>query len=132
MAPLGFPLAPHKGFGLALVIDSLAGILTGAGFARGLSAESVATGNLLWALDVEAFLPLQEFLDRMDTQIEQIKTGKQIASTDELLVPGERGQHRYDQRIARGTVALSPVTWDSLTRACTTLSVSAPDVLEAE
>lgn len=52
MAPLGFPLAPHKGFGLAQVIDSLAGVLTGAAFARGFSTESVAPGNLLWALDV--------------------------------------------------------------------------------
>ena len=34
MAPLGSPAAPHKGFGLALVFDVLAGILTGAAFAR--------------------------------------------------------------------------------------------------
>ena len=55
MAPLGTPQAPHKGFGLALFIDALSGVLSGAGFARGVT--SGASGNFLWALDVEAFLP---------------------------------------------------------------------------
>src|SRR5918999_4834312 len=34
MAPLGSPAAPHKGFGVGLVFDALAGVLTGAAFAR--------------------------------------------------------------------------------------------------
>ena len=66
MAPLGSPHAPHKGFGLALFIDALSGVLSGAGFARGVAGG--APGNFLWALDVEAFLPRQEFLARMDAQ----------------------------------------------------------------
>jgi len=132
LAPRGFPLAPHKGFGLALLIDSVAGILTGAAFARGVATEPAATSNLLGALDIEAFLPRQEFLDRMDAQIEQIKAGERTAGTDELVVPGERGQRRHDQLVAHGTVPLSAVTWDGLSRACVMLSVSPPGVLEAE
>jgi LDH2 family malate/lactate/ureidoglycolate dehydrogenase len=131
LAPLGFPLAPHKGFGLALLIDSVAGILTGAAFARDVAAPA-ATGNLLGALDVEAFLPRQEFLDGMDAQIAHIKAGARTAGADELLVPGERGQRRHDQLVARGTVPLSAGTWDSVRRACATLAVALPDVLEAE
>ncbi len=34
MAPLGYPHAPHKGFGLALLVDALSGVLSGAGFAQ--------------------------------------------------------------------------------------------------
>jgi LDH2 family malate/lactate/ureidoglycolate dehydrogenase len=65
MAPLGSPAAPHKGFGLALVIDALAGVLTGAAFARDLAGEPATVGNTtFWALDVEAFLPREEFLAR--------------------------------------------------------------------
>ena len=93
MAPLGDPHAPHKGFGLALFIDALGGVLSGAGFARGVA--SGAPGNFLWALDVEAFLPRQQFLERMDAQIDQIKQGERLPGVDELLVPGERGQRRY-------------------------------------
>ena len=88
LAPLGAPHAPHKGFGLALFIDALSGVLTGAGFAQGVADG--APGNLLWALDVEAFMPRQEFLERMDAQLDQVKQGERLPGVDELLVPGER------------------------------------------
>jgi LDH2 family malate/lactate/ureidoglycolate dehydrogenase len=111
LTPLGYPLVPYKGFGLALLIDVLAGVLAGAGFARGVATG--APGNFLWALDVEAFLPRQEFLDRIDSQLDQIKQGQRLPGVDELLVPGERGQRRYLELEARGVVPLAPAPqWD--------------------
>lgn len=108
MAPLGNPHAPHKGFGLALLVDALAGVLSGAGFAQGVAGG--APGNFLWALDLEAFTPRQEFLARIDAQIDQIKQGARLAGVDELLVPGERGQRRCLECIARGVVPLAPAS----------------------
>jgi LDH2 family malate/lactate/ureidoglycolate dehydrogenase len=126
MAPLGYPHAPHKGFGLALFIDALSGVLSGSGFARGVA--SGASGNFLWALDVEAFLPRQEFLARMDAQIDQIKQGERLPGVDELLVPGERGQRRYLDLTARGVVPLTPSSWQILATGCESLAVPLPDV----
>jgi LDH2 family malate/lactate/ureidoglycolate dehydrogenase len=34
MAPLGHPQAPHKGFGLALVVETLSGVPSGAAYAQ--------------------------------------------------------------------------------------------------
>jgi LDH2 family malate/lactate/ureidoglycolate dehydrogenase len=130
MAPLGTPHAPYKGFGLALLIDALGGVLSGAGFARGVADG--APGNLLWALDVEAFLPRQEFLERMDAQIDQIKQGERLPGVDELLVPGERGQRRYLELTARGVVPLAPASWHVLASECRSLSVPLPEVLTAD
>jgi LDH2 family malate/lactate/ureidoglycolate dehydrogenase len=96
LAPLGTPQAPHKGFGLALFIDALAGVLSGAGFAQGVA--SGVSGNLLWALDVEAFLPRQEFLERMDAQIDQIKHGERLPGVEELLVPRRAWLSRAERR----------------------------------
>jgi len=124
MAPLGNPHAPHKGFGLALFIDALAGVLTGAGFAQGLA--SGAPGNFLWALDVEAFLPLQDFLARMDAQIDQIKQGERLPGVDELLVPGEHGQRRYVDLTARGVMPLAPASWQILATTCESLAAPLP------
>lgn len=129
LAPLGYPLAPHKGFGLALWVDALSGVLSGAGFARGVAAG--APGNFLWALDVEAFLPREEYLQRMDAQLDQIKQGDRLAGIDELVVPGERGQRRYLELTARGAVPLAPASWDVLATSCASLAVPLPDVLEA-
>ena len=124
MAPLGNPHAPHKGFGLALFVDVLAGVLSGSGFARGVADG--APGNLLWALDVEAFMPREEFLERMDAQIDQVKGGERLPGVEELVRPGRarpatpraahRARHRsvgagelaaagYDLRVARGPSA---------------------------
>jgi LDH2 family malate/lactate/ureidoglycolate dehydrogenase len=128
MAPLGSPDAPHKGFGLALFVDALAGVLSGAAFARGVAVA--APGSVLWALDVEAFLPRQEFLERMDAQIDQVKQGGRLPGLDELLVPGEGGQRRYLDRIARGTVPLAPASWRVLATSCESLGSPLPAVLE--
>jgi LDH2 family malate/lactate/ureidoglycolate dehydrogenase len=133
MAPLGSPPAPHKGFGLALVIDVLAGVLTGAAFARDFPSQPATVGNAtFWALDVEAFLPREEFLARMETQIEQVKAGERLAGVDELFVPGERGHRRFHELTTRGTAPLSATTWDALTKACASLSIPPPPALAPE
>ena len=128
MAPLGSPHAPHKGFGLALLVDALGGVLSGAGFAQGVAGG--APGNFLWALDVEAFMPPQEFLTRMDAQIDQIKQGERLPGVDELVVPGERGQRRFLDLTARGVVPLAAGSWQILARECESLSIPLPAVLE--
>jgi LDH2 family malate/lactate/ureidoglycolate dehydrogenase len=128
LAPLGFPHAPHKGFGLALFIDALSGVLSGAGFAQGVADG--APGNFLWALDVEAFLPRQEFLQRMDAQLDQIKQGERLPGVDELLLPGERGQRRYLDLTARGVVPLASASWQLLATGCQSLGVPLPTVLD--
>jgi LDH2 family malate/lactate/ureidoglycolate dehydrogenase len=132
MAPLGSPAAPHKGFGLGLLFDTLAGVLTGAAFARDFPSEPATAGNaFLWALDVEAFLPREEFLRRMEAQIDQVKSGERLAGVDELFLPGERSHRRYHELTTRGTAPLSGATWEVLTKACASLSIP-PPVLAAE
>jgi uncharacterized oxidoreductase len=127
MAPLGSPHVPHKGFGLALLIDVLSGVLSGSGFAQGMTTD--APGNFLWALDVDAFMPRDEFLKRMDEQLDQIKHGERLPGVGELVAPGERGQRRWLELTARGVVPISPASWDVLVTSCDSLSVS-PPVLE--
>lgn len=127
LAPLGYPVVPHKGFGLALVVDALAGVLSGAGFAQGVPGR--APGNLLWALDIEAFLPRPEFLGRMDAQIDQIKRGERLPGVGELLVPGERGQRRYVELTARGVVPLAAASWQVLVTGCESVAAPLPSVI---
>jgi ureidoglycolate dehydrogenase (NAD+) len=124
LAPLGTPLAAHKGFGLALLIDVLSGVLSGAGFGQGVAAG--APGNFLWALDVEAFLPREEFLARIDALIDQVKQGDRAPGVDELVVPGERGERRHRKLTARGVIPLEPAGWQILISSCEALGVPVP------
>jgi LDH2 family malate/lactate/ureidoglycolate dehydrogenase len=124
LAPLGSPHAAHKGFGLALVVDALSGVLTGAGFGQGVS--TTAPGNFLWALDVEAFMPGQEFLARMDEQIDQVKQSERAPGVDELVVPGERGERRLRELTGRGELPLAPPSWQILAATCAALGMELP------
>jgi LDH2 family malate/lactate/ureidoglycolate dehydrogenase len=92
LAPLGSPHAPHKGFGLALLIEALSG-------------ASDEPGTFMWALDPEALQPRDEFLARMDALIDRVK-----ASGEGVVLPGERGARRHAELTARGTVELAPAS----------------------
>jgi LDH2 family malate/lactate/ureidoglycolate dehydrogenase len=107
--------------------------LTGAAFARDFPSEPVTAGSaFFWALEVEAFLPREEFLGRMEAQIDQVKAGERLAGVDELFLPGERSHRRYRELTTRGTVPLSVAAWEALTKACAYLTILPPPTLEAE
>jgi LDH2 family malate/lactate/ureidoglycolate dehydrogenase len=119
LAPLGSPHAPHKGFGLALFIEALSGVLSGAGG---------APGSFFWALDPEAFLPREEYLAQMDALIDRVKQSEPAEGVDEVVVPGERGERRHRELTARGELPLSPASWELLTERCEALGVPPPPV----
>jgi LDH2 family malate/lactate/ureidoglycolate dehydrogenase len=116
LAPLGSPLAPHKGFGLALFIEVLSG----------LSGADAAAGSFLWALDPEAFLPRAEFLEQVDALIDRVKE-----SGPEVVAPGERGERRHRELTERGVLPLTPAGWDTLAERCRALGVEPPSVEDA-
>jgi LDH2 family malate/lactate/ureidoglycolate dehydrogenase len=120
LAALGSPHVPHKGFGLALFVEALGGVLTG-------SEDSA--GNLLWALDPEAFMPRAEFTARMDALLDRIKHGEKAPGVDELVVPGERGERRHRELTAQGVVPVEQAGWQILTAACDDLNVPLPAVV---
>jgi LDH2 family malate/lactate/ureidoglycolate dehydrogenase len=124
LAPLGGPHAPHKGFGLALLIDVLSGVLTGSGFGQGMATD--APGAFFWALDVEAFCPRQEFLARVDALVEQVKSGERAPGVDELVLPGERGERRLREVTASGEYELDEPGWQMLASGCEALGVPLP------
>jgi LDH2 family malate/lactate/ureidoglycolate dehydrogenase len=114
LAPLGSPHVPHKGFGLALFVEVLSGVLTG---------SDNAPGNFLWALDPEAFMPRAEFEARMAALIDRIKGGERAPGVDELVVPGERGERRHRELTAEGVVPVEQAGWQILTAGCEQLGV---------
>jgi LDH2 family malate/lactate/ureidoglycolate dehydrogenase len=83
MLPLGSPSAGYKGFGLVMLVDLLAGVLTGGAFAREASQAKADVGDFFWALDPAAFRPREEFLARVDAQIDQIKGSERLEGAEE-------------------------------------------------
>ncbi len=94
------PIAGHKGFGLALMMDVLTGVLSGGHFAnqtRGLKQdEPLEVCHFMLAINVEAFMPLAEFRERIDQLIRTMKDTPKASGVEEILVPGEP-EHRKAQ-----------------------------------
>jgi uncharacterized oxidoreductase len=98
------PVGGHKGFGLALMIDALAGGLSGAGCCADPDAplESNTDGVFLVAVNVEAFCTPAEFQEQVRQLIHHIKSSPPQTGFTEVLVPGELEAQRKQQRLREG------------------------------
>ena len=123
--PLGGPMA-FKGFGLSVMIDIFAGVLSGSGIAR-TDLPRGANGVWLYLLDVSQFLSPEEYDRWMATYVEHIKSARKAAGVEEILLPGEIEQRRRAERESTG-VAVPDETWRQLTELATRLGTSLDNI----
>ena len=120
LAGLLLPMAGHKGYAIAFMMDVLSGVLTGSSFGTGVSGPQQAerrsgSGHLVLALDVEAFLPLEEFNRRMEQLIGEVKSVPLAEGFDEVFFPGEV-EDRSQARLQREGIELPAGTLADLER----------------
>jgi LDH2 family malate/lactate/ureidoglycolate dehydrogenase len=88
------PMAQHKGYAIAVMMDMLSGVLTGSAFGSAVhgpyqTAHRSGAGQFMIALDVAAFQPLAEFEDRVDRYIAELKSVPLAQGFEEIVYPGE-------------------------------------------
>jgi len=117
---MGVPIGGHKGYGLTLVMETLAGVLSGAGFCLDHSRERMREtdlpldlGHFFLALNPELFMPLAEFKARVDRMIDDVKSGERAEGVAEILLPGE-AEMRARERNLREGVPLLPSAYRAL------------------
>ena len=116
---LGVPIAEHKGYGLALLMEVLSGVLTGAKFGTdhkfrdgGGSLDDL--GHFFMAIDPAIFMPIEQFKDRVEEMIRQIKSSKLAAGSSGVMVPGEPEWNARERNLAAGTVPLLETTYRTI------------------
>jgi len=109
------PFGGHKGFGLAMLIDALAGGLSGAGVCCDADAPLAGKGDgvFLVAIQIAAFAPLELYQQRITRLVQHVKSAAPSASSGEVVVPGET-EARHRQRSLREGIPVAPATWDAL------------------
>jgi LDH2 family malate/lactate/ureidoglycolate dehydrogenase len=112
------PMAQHKGYAIALMMDMLSGILTGSGYGAEVAGPYQAerrsrAGHLMIALNIEAMQPLAEFNARMDALIGQIKSVPLAQGFEEVFYPGEI-EARNDARNRQSGLSLPEDTLQDL------------------
>jgi hydroxycarboxylate dehydrogenase B len=120
LLPLG-GIVGHKGTGLSLMAELLGGVLSGAGIA---GAASTGSGNGLFfqAINIADFLPLEEFLQAVQTLMAWIKSSRPAPGVTEVLVPGEP-EHRTTQRRQREGFPVDETLWATLGQLALSLGV---------
>jgi len=88
------PMAEHKGYAIATMVDMLSGVLTGSGFLSAVHSpyktkEKSNCGHFIIAMNIEAFQPIAEFNARMERFISEIKAVPLAQGFTEVFYPGE-------------------------------------------
>jgi len=105
------PMAGHKGYGLALMIEAFAGVLTGAALTRNVlswiaddPAKPTGHGGAFLAIDVAAMMPMAEFTRRVDGLCRELRDSPKAAGSDRVYLPGELEWERRRRALAEGIV----------------------------
>ncbi|MFW6151085.1 MAG: Ldh family oxidoreductase [Chloroflexota bacterium] len=140
------PLGGAKGSGMALLFECLASIMAGNALVqpilstasrRGAEQQSdqgrqvghIASHNqnsIVAAMHISQFMDLEEYKSQVDDLIDSIKNLPRANGFAEILVPGERKERCYAERIKSG-IPLATQTLGSLRAAAERLDVPLPD-----
>lgn len=99
------PMAGYKGYGIALLIEILAGVLTGAAFTTDLKTWIIDTGarinqgHAFLAIDPQIMMPIDQFKARMDELVVRIKATPTAPGAERIYLPGEMEWGRRDDAL---------------------------------
>jgi ureidoglycolate dehydrogenase (NAD+) len=102
------PMAGHKGYGLALLVEILTAALTGAGMRDQVKSwvldlpDPTNEGHAFVAINVEAVMPKELFKSRMDDLIRGIKDSPRAKGVDRIYLPGEMEWERRAEALSHG------------------------------
>lgn len=102
-------MGEHKGYGLGLVVEVLAGILSGTGAARD-EVGAVRNGTLMIVIDPGRFLPLASFHEQVADLFAYVKTAPLAENSKGILIPGEPEERTEADRRANG-IFIEDETW---------------------
>jgi ureidoglycolate dehydrogenase (NAD+) len=103
------PLGGYKGYGLAFLIEVLSAILTGASIrwqvlSWTFSDPSKPTGHgaAFMAINIARFMPVEQFNERMDQTIREIRASEKAAGAERIYLPGEMEWERREKALVEG------------------------------
>ncbi|MBI4538362.1 MAG: Ldh family oxidoreductase [Gemmatimonadetes bacterium] len=127
----------YRDLALTVVMDSIGGALSGMSCALDLGTPEPAVdgvrtprGQVVTALHVDHFTPLEAFKAKVDRAIDQAKSSPLAEGFTEILMPGERG-FREEERRRREGIPFNPKVWESVRRACAGRGIDADAVANA-
>ena len=113
--PTGFPeklslmpMAMHKGYGLAVLVETLSAVISGSAMLSGVlpwindNSKPANQGHSFIAVDIASMLPKEEFYKRMRTMTEEIRNAKKAVNSDKIFLPGDMEHEKREKALAGG------------------------------
>ena len=124
------PLGGYKGSGLALMAEILCGVLGGGAVSTEIGGirirgRPMRVSHFFLALDIARFLPVDEFVARLEHLVAHVKAARPAAGYDEVLVAGDPEWRTEAQRLRTG-VEVGQGTWAQLEGLAARLQVPLP------
>ncbi len=115
-------IAGHKGYGLGVIAEMLAGALAGGGASNPKNAARLGNGMLSIYMDPSFFQEETAFAAEVRRFVEWVKSSKKSEPDGQLLMPGEIEERTKAQRLRDG-IELDDNTWKALVDTAHSLEV---------
>jgi uncharacterized oxidoreductase len=125
LLPLGGLMSGHKGFGLLVLADIMAGALSGGGVCRPGAPNSFTNAFFMLALDVGWLTDRPSYDAAVEELRAHVKTSAPREGGAEILFPGEHEARETARQLAAG-VQLERVDWDRVVLLADRLGIAAP------
>ena len=127
------PFGGAKGYGLALAIELLGGVLTGAGAGAMKDANgwSKLWGSLIVVLDPSTFTDVGAMKEAISSYLADVKQSPLAPGFSEILIPGERSFRTRRERLEQG-VPIADAVWAEVARIARGLGVEPNDYAAAQ
>ncbi len=102
------PMAGHKGYGLAFMIEAIAGVLSGAAFVRDIPSwlldppSRPNLGHAFLAINISAFTSAEQFSNRISKAVSTIRDSPRAKGADRIYLPGEMEWKRRAEALNNG------------------------------
>ncbi len=126
------PFGGHKGSALALQLDIMCGVMTGAAFGgdvrnpfTGLDGPQ-DVGHFFLVMRPDLFLGRGGWRERIDTLVERLKTTPRAEGVEEVMLPGEIETRTEAERRRHG-IPLTADVWADLQREAELAGIELPE-----
>lgn len=123
MLPLGGALG-HKGYGLAMMIDAIAGGLSWAGCSSDEPTRG-GSGYLALAIKIESFIDVADYKKEIQRLIDWVKSSPTMPGVSQVYLPGEIEEERRRKHEIEG-ITIPESIWAGLVETANRLGVTIP------
>ena len=114
------PMGAHKGYGLAILVEILASVMTGAGILSEIASWNLDlsavnnAGHAFIAIDISKMMPKDVYTERICQMADELKNGPKAKGKDRIFLPGEMEWEKRESATTKGEIEITDAHADAL------------------